>query len=63
MPEVKGRGAPRPCAVRVQAKLDGVTASVILLTERACISASATAFARDLVDVVEAVGYTAGVSI
>ena len=50
------------CAARVQAKLnklDGVTASVNLSTERAWVIAPAHVAARDLVDVVEAAGYTA----
>jgi len=50
------------CAARVQArlnKLDGVTASVNLSTERAWVSAPADVSARDLIDVVEATGYTA----
>ena len=50
------------CAARVQAKLNkltGVTASVNLSTERACVIAPAQVSARDLVDVVEAAGYTA----
>ncbi len=51
------------CAARVQAKLnkvDGVTASVNLSTERAHITAPAHVSASDLVAVVEATGYTAG---
>jgi len=50
------------CAARVQArlnKLDGVTASVNLSTERAWVSAPPDVSARDLIDVVEATGYTA----
>ena len=50
------------CAARVQAKLNkvtGVTASVNLSTERAYVTAPAQVSARDLVDVVEAAGYTA----
>ena len=50
------------CAARVQAKLnkvDGVTASVNLSTERAYITAPAHVSASDLVAVVEATGYTA----
>ena len=50
------------CAARVQAKLNkvtGVTASVNLSTERAYVTAPAQLCARDLVDVVEAAGYTA----
>jgi P-type Cu+ transporter len=50
------------CAARVQArlnKLDGVTASVNLSTERAWVSAPPHVSARDLIDVVEATGYTA----
>src|SRR6478609_5042803 len=53
------------CAARVQAKLnklDGVTASVNLSTERAWVSAPPTVSARDLVGVVEAAGYTADVT-
>jgi len=53
------------CAARVQAKLnklDGVTASVNLSTERAWVSAPPTVSARDLVGVVEAAGYTAEVA-
>jgi Cu+-exporting ATPase len=47
------------CAARVQAKLnrlDGVTASVNLSTERAWVSAPPDLSARALVDVVEAAG-------
>ena len=50
------------CAARVQAKLnkvDGVTASVNLSTERAHITAPAHVSASDLVAVVEAAGYSA----
>jgi P-type Cu+ transporter len=50
------------CAARVQAKLnkvDDVTASVNLSTERAWVSAPPNLSARDLVGVVEAAGYTA----
>ena len=50
------------CAARVQAKLnkvDGVTASVNLSTERAHITAPAHVAAEDLVAVVEATGYSA----
>jgi len=50
------------CAARVQARLQkvaGVTASVNLSTERAYVTAPATVSARDLIGVVEAVGYTA----
>jgi P-type Cu+ transporter len=50
------------CAARVQAKLNkvtGVTASVNLSTERAYVFAPVQISARDLVDVVEAAGYTA----
>jgi Cu+-exporting ATPase len=50
------------CAARVQAKLnklDGVTASVNLSTERAWVSAPPGVSARDLAGVVEAAGYTA----
>jgi Cu+-exporting ATPase len=53
------------CAARVQAKLnklDGVTASVNLSTERAWVIAPAHVSARDLADVVEAAGYTADVA-
>src|ERR1700747_3243392 len=49
------------CAARVQAKLnklDGVTASVNLSTERAWVIAPAHVSTRDLVDVVQAAGYT-----
>ncbi|MGO9195304.1 MAG: cation transporter, partial [Streptosporangiaceae bacterium] len=51
------------CAARVQAKLnkvDGVTASVNLSTERAHITAPAHVSASDLVAVVESAGYSAG---
>jgi P-type Cu+ transporter len=50
------------CAARVQAKLNkvtDVTASVNLSTERAYVTAPAQISARDLIDVVEAAGYTA----
>jgi len=50
------------CATRVQAKLNkvtGVTASVNLSTERAYVTAPAHVSARDLIDVVQAAGYTA----
>ncbi len=50
------------CAARVQAKLnklDGVTASVNLATERAHVTAPPHLRARDLVKVVEAAGYSA----
>ena len=50
------------CAARVQAKLnkvDGVTATVNLTTERAHITAPAHVAASNLVAVVEATGYTA----
>jgi Cu+-exporting ATPase len=50
------------CAARVQAKLNkvtGVTAAVNLSTERAYVTAPAQLSARDLIDVVEAAGYTA----
>jgi len=53
------------CAARVQAKLnklDGVTASVNLSTERAWVSAPPNLSPRDLADVVEAAGYTAEVA-
>ena len=48
------------CAARVQAKLnkvDGVTATVNLATERAHVTAPAHVPASDLVAVVEAAGY------
>ena len=51
------------CAARVQAKLnkvDGVTATVDLATERARVTAPAHLSARDLVAIVEATGYSAG---
>ena len=51
------------CAARVQAKLNkvnGVTATVNLATERARITAPAHVSASDLVAVVEAAGYSAG---
>ena len=50
------------CAARVQAKLnkvDGVTATVNLATERAHVTAPAHVSASDLVAVVEATGYSA----
>ena len=50
------------CAARVQAKLnkvDGVTATVNLATERAHVTAPAHVSARNLVAVVEAAGYSA----
>ena len=50
------------CAARVQAKLNkvnGVTASVNLSTERAHVTAPARVSASDLVAVVEAAGYSA----
>ena len=50
------------CAARVQAKLnkvDGVTATVNLATERAHVTAPAHVSASDLVAVVEAAGYSA----
>jgi len=50
------------CAARVQAKLnkvDGVTASVNLSTERAYVTAPARVSAQDLVAVVTAAGYSA----
>jgi cation-transporting P-type ATPase A/B/Cu+-exporting ATPase len=53
------------CAARVQAKLnrlDGVTAAVNVSTERAWVSAPPNLSPRDLVDVVEAAGYTAEVA-
>ncbi|HEY7147695.1 MAG TPA: heavy metal translocating P-type ATPase [Streptosporangiaceae bacterium] len=54
------------CAARVQAKLNkvtGVTASVNLSTERAYVTAPAQISARDLIDVVEAAGYTAELAV
>ena len=51
------------CAARVQAKLnkvDGITATVNLATERAHVTAPAYVSASDLVAVVEAAGYSAG---
>ena len=51
------------CAARVQAKLNkvgGVTATVNLSTERAHITAPAHVSASELVAVVEATGYSAG---
>ena len=51
------------CAARVQAKLnkvDGVTATVNLSTERAHVTAPAHVSASNLVAVVEATGYSAG---
>ena len=53
------------CAGRVQAKLnklDGVTASVNLSTERAYVTAPPSVSVVDLVGVVEATGYTAEVA-
>ena len=53
------------CAARVQAKLnkvDGVTATVNLATERARVTAPAHVLASDLVAVVEAAGYSAGLA-
>jgi Cu+-exporting ATPase len=53
------------CAARVQAKLnrlDGVTASVNLSTERAWVSAPPNLSPHDLIDVVEAAGYTTEVA-
>jgi len=50
------------CATRVQARLnkvDGVTATVNLATERTLITAPATVSASDLIAVVEAAGYSA----
>jgi len=50
------------CAVRVQTKLnklDGVTATVNLSTERAHVTAPAQVFRQELVKVVEAAGYSA----
>ena len=54
------------CAARVQAKLnkvEGVTATVNLSTERAHITAPAHLSASDLVAVVEATGYSAGLAV
>ncbi len=53
------------CAARVQArlnKLDGVTATVNLSTERAYVFAPATISTPDLIAVVESAGYTAQVA-
>jgi P-type Cu+ transporter len=53
------------CAARVQARLnkvDGVTAAVNLSTERAYVTAPAQVSARDLIGVVEAAGYSAGLA-
>ncbi len=54
------------CAARVQAKLnkvDGVTATVNLATERAHVTAPARISAADLVGVVEAAGYSAELAV
>ena len=54
------------CAARVQAKLnkvDGVTATVNLSTERAHITAPAPVSARELIGVVEAAGYSAQLAV
>jgi heavy metal translocating P-type ATPase len=54
------------CAARVQAKLnrlDGVTATVNLSTERAYVTAPAHVSADQLVAVVEATGYSAGPAV
>jgi P-type Cu+ transporter len=54
------------CAARVQAKLnrvDGVAATVNFATERARVSAPARVTVPDLVRVVEAAGYTAGLAV
>ena len=54
------------CAARVQAKLnkvDGVTATVNLATERAHITAPAPVSARELIGVVEAAGYSAELAV
>ena len=54
------------CAARVQAKLnklDGVTATVNLSTERAYVTAPAHVSADQLVAVVEATGYSAGLAV
>ena len=54
------------CAARVQAKLnkvDGVTATVNLSTERAHLTAPAHVSASDLVAVVEAAGYSATMTL
>jgi P-type Cu+ transporter len=53
------------CAARVQAKLQkvpGVTATVNVSTERAYVTAPAQLPAPDLIGVVEAAGYTAGLA-
>jgi P-type Cu+ transporter len=50
------------CAARVQTKLnklDGVTATVNLATERARVSAPLQVSPQELVEVVEAAGYSA----
>ena len=54
------------CAARVQAKLnkvDGVTATVNLATERAHVTAPAGVAAADLVGVVQAAGYSAELAV
>ena len=54
------------CATRVQARLnkvDGVTATVNLATERTLITAPATVSASDLIAVVEAAGYSARLAV
>ena len=54
------------CAARVQAKLnkvDGVTATVNLATERAHVTAPAGVSAADLVGVVQAAGYSAELAL
>ena len=54
------------CAARVQAKLnkvDGVTATVNLATERAHVTARAGVAAADLVGVVESAGYSAELAV
>ena len=54
------------CSARVQAKLnklDGVTATVNLSTERAYITAPPQVGARELIGVVEAAGYTAELAV
>ena len=54
------------CAARVQAKLnkvDGVTATVNLSTERAHVTAPAHVSASDLIAVVEAAGYSAELAV
>jgi Cu+-exporting ATPase len=54
------------CATRVQARLnkvDGVTATVNLSTERAHVTAPAHLSAQDLVAVIEATGYSAALAV